>query len=282
MLILILCLSLRVNSVLAQYPVDRVTLSPKINISLESLQNAIQQVGIDKSQLTVEALPEWLNLEELENLKGLKITRSIITDQISTIDSDEGNERFDRIKFKFSYLDDAGNDFQAGEITLWKYHRPEGVRLFLHKSNRFNVRVVRFKPNLPRGKAVKEPGGRVQKAGIGISMLWFLLAQEQGWQDQKALIFNAEPPSQRAFQNINGRWNSLLFVGTPFYAKELRLAPLVHVGFNIPKLTKAQMRIVKDFFENKVDFIDETEQKIIIPFINFLSLNTPTSIETSI
>lgn len=282
-LMLSMSLSLSVNSVLAQCLLERGTLSPKINIGADSLQKASQYVLDQNDTLPKpQTLPVWLNMEDLENLAGLKITRTITTDQVSTIDSDEGDERFDSFKFKFSYSDNEGNDYQAGEITVWKYHRPEGVRLFLHKSRRFNLRVVTFKPDLPRGKAVKELNGRVQKAGIGMSMLWLLLAQEPKFRDQQALIFNAETPSQRVFDNLKDRWDNLIFTGTPFYAKDLRLAPLVHIGFNVPRLNDGQMKAVKSFFENKIDFVDETEKKITIPFINSLSLDTPTSIETSI
>ncbi|MCK4994431.1 MAG: hypothetical protein KAS13_05210 [Candidatus Omnitrophica bacterium] len=223
-----------------------------------------------------------MNLEELENLKGLKIIRSIRRDNSSSVDGDEGAELFDQIKFKFSYLDEEGKAFQSGEITICEYHRPEGVRLFLHKSNRYNLRVVTFKPNLPRGKAVKEMGGKVQKAGIGVSMLWLLFAQEPRWQDQKALVFNSETPSQRVFENLKGKWDNLVFTETPFYAKDLRLAPLVHVGFNAPRLTSAQMRIVKGFFENKIDFVDETEEKITIQLSPYLPVSNSNPIETSI
>ena len=274
LLILGVCAGLPVNSVLA--------LSPKLNISSDALQQASRQGFTDSIKLPVESLPEWLNLEELENLKGLKITRTIIPNQVSSIDSDEGDEMFDQIKFEFSYPEEKGNGFQAGQITIWKYHRPEGVRLFLHKSNRYNIRVVTFKPNLPRGRAVKEFDGRVQKAGLGISMLWLLLARKPSWQDQMALIFNSEPPSQKVFDNLRNRWENLVFSGTPFYAKDIKLAPLVHVGFNVPKLTEGRIKIVEKFFENKIDLVDEADQKITIPISPHLTVGTSSAVETAI
>ncbi|MFH1459920.1 MAG: hypothetical protein ABIG64_06060 [Candidatus Omnitrophota bacterium] len=212
-------------------------LSPKLNIVSPVLQNASQNL-ISKTELLdpQTKLPEWLNLEALEKIKGLKITKIVNKDQISTIDSDEGDEVFDSVRFELDFIAEDGLP-KTGKITIWEYKRPEGAKMFLHKSNRYNLRVVTFIPGLPRGKAVKN-FAELEKAGVGISLLWLLLAHDPNWQHKKAIIFNAETPSRKAFGNLNKQWPNLIFSALPYHAQGTNLPPLMHIGFESPKLTQ--------------------------------------------
>ncbi len=283
LLIFSICTCVLANIVWANQRIETSVLSPRINLDSESLQKANQYLlNHNTTLLKQEKLPEWLNLEALEKIRNLKVIKTVTTHQSPSMDSDEGPEIFDRIKFRFFYQNKAGHDFNTGEITIWKYRKPEGVRLFVNKSNRYNLRVVSFTPDLPRGKSVRGTSGQLVKAGAGISMLWLLFAHEHSWHGQKALIFNAEIPSQKVFKNIKREWDNLIFSATPFYAEGLMMPPLVHIAFKTPELNSMQMDIVRDFFENKIIFVDNNDQRIKIRPLSGFSIDISNPVETSI
>ncbi|MFH2145025.1 MAG: hypothetical protein ABII75_03240, partial [Candidatus Omnitrophota bacterium] len=238
-------------------------LSPQIIIHTPLLQKAYLEYHKPplsfNSTEEVDFLPEWLNTEGLAQIKDLRIERTISSVQKSPTENDE---EFYAVNFKISYQDEQNRFRENGSIVFWVYKRPEGVRLFLNKTNAFNLRITCFHPKLPRGKG-KKRAVELKKAGVGISLLWLLMAHELSGQGKKAVIFNAETPSHKAFDTLGNRWPSWEFVAKPLFAKDLkRNVEFSHRGFDAPTLTRIQRKELKDFLENKISFVDENGEKI--------------------
>jgi len=231
------------------------TLSPQVTIHSGWLREIFQQSSFrklaagDDRMVKHPVLPEWLNLEELSRIKNLRIEKEVLKNQVLPF---ADNKKFDVFNFYISYTNKKGDFIGDGLIKIWVFHQARGVCLFCEDTFRYKIKVVIFKPNLPRGLGIKHDGKQI-KAGTGISLLWLLLVQEADWQVQKGVIFNADVSSQGAFRNVSDRWSSFLFKARPLFNKEEH----EHIGFVIPRLSKKQNRLVNQFLQTKVSFIEQ-------------------------
>ena len=247
---------------------DADCLSPALQIQSHQLRKYFTEssslLGLNKNLPTISrSLPEWVNTEALAKIKDLTITKEVFPVQKSPTENDE---EFQAVHFYISYKDETGRVKDQGSIKFWVYQNPEGVRLFKNKTNRFNIRGAGFYPELPRGLK-QEENRKVVKAGVGISLRWLLMAQESDWQGKTALGYNAEPPSLKVFANLRkgDKWPSWEFSAKPLFVEELgRPVEFQHISYNSPLLTQDQKEEVKDFFENKINFIDKSGKKITV------------------
>ncbi|MBU0633685.1 MAG: hypothetical protein KKB82_09150 [Candidatus Omnitrophica bacterium] len=244
---------------------ERNVLSPQIIIHTPLLQKAYLEYR--KSILPLNwteesnSLPEWLNIEGLAQIKDLRIEKKVLPAQVSVT---REHDIFDGISFHITSKDESGRQQEVGFIKIWVYRDPQGARLFSDKEDNFNIQVVTFYPKLPKSKGSRR-NGEVLKAGLGISLLWLLLAQELDWQGKKGVIYNASKSSNIAFGKLKQKWPSIdEFTARPFFGKTVNIPPMRNIKFDAPVLTSGQKKEVKDFLENKISFVDEQGEKISV------------------
>jgi len=222
---------------------------------LKSLKSALPLKSTEESN----SLPEWLNTEGLAQMKDLKIEKRVLADQVSVV---REHDVFDDVQFHITYKDKNGFQKEVGFVRFWVYKDTQGARLFSDTQDNFNIQVVSFLPKLPHSKGTKR-NGEVVKAGLGISLLWFLLVHEFDYQGKNGLIYNASKSSKIAFGKLKQKWPSIdEFMARPFLGKTVNTPPMRNIKFEVLALTPHQKKEVKDFLENKISFVDEQSEKI--------------------